>query len=325
MQRAARSSATVLGPDNSTDPIIHAPPGSLRSTLTRPAPQGGDLAGVRVSAAGAARESGGADPSAAMGAAAAAAAAVAEAVAVAAAHLLDQANESLRELEGARAEAARVEAARAEEARVETLARVRGTQQKLGAGKTQQLADMADEMAQLEAAAVAAEAEAVAAETKAEAARAARRRRAAEVASSYDYGGACTHCAAAPPPLAQPSSDGGETMQAQIRWLTRGSGGGDGDEALAMDRSHYYCDPASRPPPTPRRLSLTAFGERLLQPPRLQRSNSAPPGVRAGGPGLLARTAGRLKRVNSFQKQTGANGGTLTRQGSAGGDDRMRA
>ena len=386
-ERAARSSAVIAksppgmppGSLDPTDPMLHAPPGSLQATLTRPAysSQGSNLAiatvrlspgaardgggtlaaaaetaeavaaeaaaarAARAAAAGAARtaaaeaakaeaaEAAAAEATVAAAAEAEAAAAAAEveaeAAAAEAARLRDEANESLRELQAMEAEATKAE----------KLARAKGGSQKLGVGKAQRLADLSGAIARLEDAAAAAEVEAQAAQARVEVARAARRARAAEELSElslcsplqpspYKYGGA---------PLAQPTRGGGgdETMQAQVRWLARGGSSGEScgsDEALSPDRSPYashyasHCDPTSKPPPTPaRRLSLSAFGQRLLQAPRVLRASSSPAAVPARD-GLLARVASRLRRSSS-QKEAPTRAAVPQRLASF--DDEMRA
>ena len=258
-------------------------------------------------------------------ASAASAVAAAETESTAAARLRDEAKESLRELQAMEAEATKAE----------RLARAKGGSQKLGVGKAQRLADLSGAIARLEDAAAAAEAEAQAAQARLEVARAARRARAAEELSElslcsplqpspYKYGGA---------PLAQPTRGGGgdETMQAQVRWLARGGSSGEScgsDEALSPDRSPYashyasHCDPTSKPPPTPaRRLSLSAFGQRLLQGPRVVRASSSPAAVPARD-GLLARVASRLRRSSS-QKEAPTRAAVPQRLASF--DDEMRA
>ena len=292
----------------------------------------GAAAAAKAAAAAAAAE---AAAAAAAGAEAAAAAAEveAEAEAVEAVRLRDEANESLRELQAMEAEATKAE----------KLARAKGGSQKLGVGKAQRLADLSGAIARLEDAAAAAEAEVQTAQTKVEAARAVRRARAAEELSElslcsplqpspYKYGGAGA-------PLAQQTRGGGggdETMQAQVRWLARGGssgGGGGSDEALSPlspDRSPYashyasHCDPTPKPPPTPaRRLSLSAFGQRLLQAPRMVRASSSPSADVPARDGLLARTAGRLRRASTPQKEAPTRAAIPQRLASF--DDEMRA
>ena len=125
-------------------------------------------------------------------------------------------------------------------------------------------------------------------------------------------------------------------MQAQVRWLARGGssgGGGGSDEALSPlspDRSPYashyasHCDPTPKPPPTPaRRLSLSAFGQRLLQAPRMVRASSSPSADVPARDGLLARTAGRLRRASTPQKEAPTRAAIPQRLASF--DDEMRA
>jgi hypothetical protein len=249
-----------------------------------------------------------------------AAAAAAEAEAAAAARLRDEAKESLRELQAMEAEATKAE----------KLARAKGGSHKLGVGKAQRLADLSGAIARLEDAAAEAEAQAQAAQAKVEAARAVRRAQLSLCSplqpSPYKYGGAGA-------PLAQPTRGGGgdETMQAQVRWLARGgsSGGcGGSDEALSPDRSHYashyasHCDPTPKPSTPARRLSLSAFGQRLLQAqPRMVRASSSASAVPARD-GLLARTAGRLRRPSTSQKEAPR---AAIPQRLASFDDEMRA
>jgi hypothetical protein len=254
--------------------------------------------------------------------AAAAVEAVAEAEAAEAVCLRDEARESLREMRAVEAEASKAE----------ELARAEGGSQKLGVSRAHSLADLSGAIARLEVAAAAAEAGVQTAQAKVEAARAARRARAAEELSELSTLSLCSPQQPSPykhggadAPLTQPTRGGGvdETMQAQVRWLACGGssgGGGGSDETLSPDSSPYgyasHSDPPPKPPPTPaRRFSLSALV------PRMVRANSAP-SAGPGRGGLLARTAGRLRRGTS-RKASSSRAAIPQRLASF--DDDMRA